>query len=130
MASDLNEDNLLSNSLDQIIFDNYESAIEQLNSIIKKFENSPNKNEYILNKVVCLYKLGKYDEALKELDILEKDSNYKKDYSFYLTKGKILFYLCKFDDSIKILNEGKGINNEHANLFDIWIKKAEEEKKE
>ena len=130
MATELSEESLLSGYLDQFIFDNFEGATEQLNSIIKKFENSPNKYEYILYKGVCLYKLGKYEEALKELDNLEKESNYKKDYTFFLTKGKILFYLCKYDESIKALNEGKNIDKEHSNLFDTWIKKAEEEKKD
>ena len=40
------------------------------------------------------------------LNEIEKDNNYKKDYNFYLTKGKVLYYLGKFEESKNELNKG------------------------
>ena len=132
MATDISEESLLfSNSLDNFVLDNYETALNQIDSMINKFSSSPQKNEYLLYRAVCKYKLGKYEEALKDLDEIEKDSNNKKEYTYYLTRGKILYYLCKFEDSKKALNTGlelvKGTDN--ANAFNTWIKKVEDELK-
>ena len=129
METDINEESLLSNALDNFILDNFETTLTQLNSLITKFESSSKKSEYLLYKAICQYKLGKFEDALKDLDEIEKDSNYKKDYNFYLTKGKILFYLCKFEDSKKALNSGLELNKDNEKLFNIWIKKVEDELK-
>ena len=79
---------------------------------------------------MCKYKLGKFEDALKDLDEIEKDSSYKKEYNYYLTRGKVLYYLCKFDDSKKALSTGLESNKDNANLFNPWIKKVEDELKE
>ena len=129
MESDINEESLLSTSLDNFILDNFENTLTQLNSIINKFGSSPKKSEYLLYRAVCQYKLGKFEDALKDLDEIEKDSNYKKEYTYYLTKGKVLYYLCKFEDSKKELNAGLELNKDNANLFNTWIKKVEDELK-
>ena len=129
MEADINEESLLSNALDNFILDNFETTLTQLNSLITKFESSSKKSEYLLYKAICQYKLGKFEDALKDLDEIEKDSNYKKDYNYYLTKGKILFYLCKFEDSKKALNSGLELNKDNEKLFNIWIKKVEDELK-
>ena len=117
MATDINEETLLSDALDIFILDNYESALNHIDSIITKFPESTKKNEYILYRAVCNSKLGKFEESLKDLDILDKDNNYNKDYSYYLTRGKVLYYLCKFEESKNALNKGLELNKEKENLF-------------
>ena len=129
MASDINEETLLSDSLNNFILDNFESTLKQMESIITKFPESPKKNEYILYKAICNLKLGKFEEALKDLDILEKDNNYNKDFSYYLIRGKVLYYLSKFEESKITFNKGLEINKEKEYLFKEWIKKAEDELK-
>ena len=130
MATDISEESLLSDCLDNYVLDNYEASLTQIDSIINKFASSAQKNDYLLYKAVCQYKLGKFEDALKDLDEIEKDSNYKKDYNYYLTRGKVLYFLCKFDDSKKALNTGLESNKDNANLFNPWIKKVEDELKE
>ena len=129
MASDISEESLLSTALDNYILDNYETALNQINSLINKFESSPQKSEYLLYKSICLLKQGKFEDSLKVLDEIEKDTNYKKEYNYYLTKGKVLFYLCKFEESKTAFNTGLELNKENGNLFNDWIKKVEEELK-
>ena len=129
MSSDISEESLLSTALDNYVLDNYETALNQINSLITKFESSPQKSEYLLYKAVCLLKQGKFEDALKVLDVIEKDINYKKEYNYYLTRGKILFYLCKFEESKTAFNTGLELNKENGNLFNDWIKKVEEELK-
>ena len=129
MATDISEETLLSDSLDNFIFDNYESSLKHMDSIITKFPESSKKNEYILYRAICNFKLGKFEDALKDLDILDKDNNYNKDYSYYLIRGKVLFYLCKFEESKTALNKGLELNKEKEYLFKDWIKKVEDELK-
>ena len=131
MASDISEESLLSNFLDNFVLDNYETALTQIDSIINKFSSSAQKSEYLVYRAVCKYKLGKFEDALKDLDEVEKDANYKKEYTYYLTRGKVLFYLCKFEDSKKVLNTGHELvkDKDNANLFNTWIKKVEDELK-
>ena len=129
MSSDINEEVLLSDSLDNFILDNYETSLKHIDSLITKFPESSKKNEYILYRAVCNLKLGKFEDSLKDLDIIEKDSNYNKDYNYYLTKGKILYFLGKFEESKTALNKGLELNKEKEYLFKSWIKKVEEELK-
>ena len=129
METEISEETLLSNSLDNFILDNYENTLTQLNSLISKSGSDSKKCEYLLYRAICLFKLGKFEDALKDLDEIEKSSNYKKDYTYYLTKGKILYYLCKFEESKKSLNSGLELNKTKANLFNFWIKKVEDEEK-
>ena len=129
MSSDINEETLLSDSLDNYIMDNYETALKHFDSMITKYPESPKKNEYILYKAICNLKLGKFDEALNGLDTLEKDSNYNKDFYYYLIRGKVLYYLTKFEESKNTLNKGLEMNKEKEYLFKDWIKKVEDELK-
>ena len=128
MSSDISEESLLSTALDNFILDNYDAALNQLNSLINKGESSPNKSEYLLYRAVCFLKQGKFEDALKDLDEVEKDANYKKEYNYYLTRGKVLYYLCKFEESKKALNTGLELNKDN-NLIKDWIKKVENELK-
>ena len=129
MSSDINEEVLLSDSLDNFILDNYETSLKHIDSLITKFPETSKKNEYILYRAVCNLKLGKFEDSLKDLDIIEKDSNYNKDYNYYLTKGKVLYFLGKFEESKTELNKGLELNKEKEYLFKSWIKKVEEELK-
>ena len=129
MATDISEESLLSNCLDNYVLDNYEASLAEIDSIINKFASSAQKNDYLLYRAVCKYKLGRFEDALKDLDEIEKDSSYKKEYNYYLTRGKILYYLCKFDESKKALNTGLESNKDN-DLFNPWIKKVEDELKE
>ena len=129
MSSDINEEVLLSDSLDNFILDNYVTSLKHIDSLITKFPESSKKNEYILYRAVCNLKLGKFEDSLKDLDVIEKDSNYNKDYNYYLTKGKVLYFLGKFEESKTALNKGLELNKEKEYLFKSWIKKVEEELK-
>ena len=129
MSSDINEEVLLSDSLDNFILDNYETSLKHIDSLITKFPESSKKNEYILYRAVCNLKLGKFEDSLKDLDVIEKDSNYNKDYNYYLTKGKVLYFLGKFEESKTALNKGLELNKEKEYLFKDWIKKVEDELK-
>ena len=71
MATDISEESLFSNSLDNFVLDNYETALNQIDSMINKFSSSPQKNEYLLYRAVCKYKLGKYEEII---DLLLKNN--------------------------------------------------------
>ena len=129
MSTDINEEILISDSLDSFILDNYETSLKHIDSMITKFPESAKKNEYILYRAVCSLKLGKYDDSLKDLDKIEKDNNYNKDYTYYLTKGKVLYFLGKFEESKTALNKGLELNKEKEYLFKNWIKKVEDELK-
>ena len=129
MSSDINEEILLSDSLDKFILDNYESALKHIDSMITKFPESQKKSEYTLYRAVSYLKLGKFEEALKDLDEIEKDSNYNKDFSYYLIRGKVLYYLGKFEESKNALNKGLDLNKEKEYLFKNWLKKVEDELK-
>ena len=129
MSSDINEEVLLADSLDNYILDNYENSLKHIDSMITKFPESSKKNEYILYRAVCNLKLGKFEDSLKDLDEIEKDSNYNKDYTYFLTKGKVLYFLGKFEDSKTALNKGLELNKEKEYLFNNWIKKVEDELK-
>ena len=130
MSSDISEESLLSSALDNYILENYDSALTQLNSLINKGATSQNKSEYLLYRAVCLYKQGKFDDSLKDLDEIEKDANFKKEQNYYLTRGKVLYYLCKFEDSKKALNTGLELNKNSISLFNDWMKKVEDELKQ
>ena len=129
MSSDINEEVLLADSLDNYILDNYENSLKHIDSMITKFPESSKKNEYILYRAICNLKLGKFEDSLKDLDEIEKDSNYNKDYTYFLTKGKVLYFLGKFEESKTALNKGLELNKEKEYLFNNWIKKVEDELK-
>lgn len=116
------------------LFDDFENAIKKIDSVLSKFGSSPSKNSYIIFKAICKYKLGKYEEALKDLDVLEKDESFKKDFNYFLTRGKVLFYLSKFVDCKMTLNNAlhliSSTDKESLNLLTPWLNKADVELKE
>ena len=127
--AEISEENLLSDSLDNFIFDNIETTLKQMDTMISKYPESPKKNEYIFYRGICNLKLGKFEAALKDLDILDKDNNYTNNFYYYLIRGKVLYYLTKFEQSKIALNKGLELNKEKEYLFKEWIKKIEDELK-
>ena len=72
------------------------------------------------------------EDTIREMSVSIRgveNSNYNQEYTYYLTRGKILFYLCKFEESKTAFNTGLELNKENGNLFNDWIKKVEEELK-
>ena len=128
--AELTEENLLSTALDNFFLDNFETALEQIDKLLSKFTSTPSKSEYMLYKAICKLKLGNYEGAKKDLDEINNDTNFNKDYRYYLTLGKVLYYLCKFNESKEALNTGIEKQKDKCSLFTTWINKVEEELKE
>ena len=128
------EETLALNAKKDFIFDDFENAIKKIDSVLSKFPSSPSKNSYILFKAICKYKQGKYEDALKDMDILEKDESYKKDFNYYLSRGKVLFYLSKFVECKMTLNNAlhliSSADKESLILLTPWLNKADVELKE
>lgn len=116
------------------LFEDYDNAIKKLDSLLSKFPSSPSRHIYILYKAICKYKLAKYEDALKDLDNLEKDESFKKDFNYYLSRGKVLFYLSKFVECKMTLNNAlhliSSTDKESLNLLTPWLNKADVELKE
>ena len=132
--SEEKEEALVLEAKKYFLFDDFENAIKKIDLALSKFGSSPSKNTYIIFKAICKYKLGKYEEALKDLDVLEKDESFKKDFNYYLTRGKVLFYLSKFVDCKMTLNNALHLINstdkDSLNLLTPWLNKADVELKE
>ena len=132
--SEEKEETLVLNAKKDFLFDDFEKAIKKIELALSKYESSPSKNTYIIFKAICKYKLGKYEEALKDLDVLEKDESFKKDFNYYLTRGKVLFYLSKFVDCKMTLNNAlhliSSTDKVSLNLLTPWLNKADAELKE
>ena len=132
--SEEKEETLFLKAKIDFLFDDFENAIKKIESVLSKFGSSPSKNSYIIFKAICKYKLGKYEEALKDLDVLEKDESFKKDFNYFLTRGKVLFYLSKFVDCKMTLNNAlhliSSTDKESLNLLTPWLNKADVELKE
>jgi len=128
------EELLVLNAKKDFMFDDYENSIKKLDLILSKFESSPSKHTYILFKAICKYKLAKYEDALKDLDNLEKDESFKKDFNYYLSRGKVLFYLSKFVECKMTLNNAlhliSSTDKESLSLLTPWLNKADVELKE
>ena len=132
--SEEKEETLFLKAKIDFLFDDFENAIKKIESVLSKFGSSQLKNSYIIFKAICKYKLGKYEEALKDLDVLEKDESFKKDFNYFLTRGKVLFYLSKFVDCKMTLNNAlhliSSTDKESLNLLTPWLNKADVELKE
>ena len=132
--SEEKEELLILQAKKDFILDEFETAIKKVDLVLSKFESSPSKHIYILFKAICKYKLTKYEDALKDLDILEKDSSFKKDFNYYLCRGKVLFYLSKFVECKMTLNNALHLINstdkENLSLLTPWLNKADVELKE
>ena len=128
------EETLVLNAKKDFIFDDFENAIKKIDSVLSKFPSSLSNNSYILFKGICKYKQGKYEDALKDMDILEKDESYKKDFNYYLSRGKVLFYLSKFVECKMTLNNAlhliSSADKESLTLLTPWLNKADVELKE
>jgi len=128
------EDSLILQAKKNFIFDDYESSIKIIDQVLSKFPNSQNNSTYILFRAICNYKLHKFDLSLKDFDILDKDEKYKKDFNYYLCRGKVLFYLSKFVECKMTLNNAlhliSSTDKENLNLLTPWLNKADVELKE
>ena len=132
--SEEKEETIVFNAKKDFIFDDFENAIKKLDLVLSKFESSPSKHNYILFKAICKFKLEKYEDSLKDLDILEKDESFKKNFNYYLTRGKVLFYLSKFVECKMTLNNAlhliSSADKESLSLLTPWLNKADVELKE
>ena len=128
------EDSLILQAKKNFIFDDYESSIKIIDQVLSKFPNSQNNSTYILFRAICNYKLHKFDLSLKDFDILDKDEKYKKDFNYYLCRGKVLFYLSKFVECKMTLNNAlhliSSTDKESLSLLTPWLNKADVELKE
>ena len=128
------EESLILQAKKSFIFDDFEASIKLIDQVISKFPSSQGKNTYILFRAICNYKLRKFDLALKDFDVLDKDENFKKDFNYYLSRGKVLFYLSKFVECKMTLNNAlhliSSTDKENLNLLTPWLNKADVELKE
>ena len=133
MSSDT-EESLILQAKKCFIFDDFVASIKIIDQVLEKYPSSQGHNTYILFRAICNYKLKKFDLALKDLDILEKDEKYKKDFNYFLTRGKVLFYQSKFVECKMTLNNAlhliSSTDKENLNLLTPWLNKADVELKE
>ena len=83
------EESLILQAKKCFIFDDFVASIKIIDQVLEKYPSSQGHNTYILFRAICNYKLKQFDLALKDLDILEKDETYKKDFNYFLTRGKV-----------------------------------------
>ena len=102
--SEETEDSLILQAKKNFIFDDFESSIKIIDQVLSKFPDTQNHSTYILFRAICNYKLHKFELSLKDFDLLDKDEKYKKDFNYYLCRGKVLFYLSKFVECKMTLN--------------------------
>ena len=133
MSSDT-EESLILQAKKYFIFDDFDASIKIIDQVLEKFPSSQGHHTYILFRAICNYKLHKFDLALKDLDVLEKDESFKKDFNYYLTRGKVLFYQSKFVECKMTLNNAlhliSSTDKESLSLLTPWLNKADVELKE
>ena len=116
------------------VFEDFSTSITLIDKALSKNPSSPSKNTYILFRAICKYKLRKFEDSLKDFDLLEKDENYKKDFNYFLSRGKVLFYLSKFVECKMTLNNAlhliSSADKESLSLLTPWLNKADVELKE
>ena len=132
--SEESEESMILQAKKLFLFDDFDSSIKLIDQVLSKFPSSQGRNTYILFRAICNYKLRKFDLALKDFDILEKDESYKKDFNYYLSRGKVLFYQSKFVECKMTLNNAlhliSSTDKESLNLLTPWLNKADVELKE
>ena len=128
------EDILIFNAKKSFVFEDFSTSITLIDKALSKNPSSPSKNTYILFRAICKYKLRKFEDSLKDFDLLEKDENYKKDFNYFLSRGKVLFYLSKFVECKMTLNNAlhliSSADKESLSLLTPWLNKADVELKE
>ena len=133
MSSD-SEETLIFQAKKYFIFDDFDASIKIIDQVLEKYPSSQGHHTYILFRAICNYKLHKFDLALKDLDVLEKDETFKKDFNYYLTRGKVLFYQSKFVECKMTLNNAlhliSSTDKESLSLLTPWLNKADVELKE
>ena len=133
MSSDT-EESLILQAKKCFIFDDFDASIKIIDQVLEKFPSSQGHHTYILFRAICNYKLHKLDLALKDLEVLEKDESFKKDFNYYLTRGKVLFYQSKFVECKMTLNNSlhliSSTDKESLSLLTPWLNKADVELKE
>ena len=132
--SEETEDSLILQAKKNFIFDDFESSIKLIDQVLSKYPDTQNHSTYILFRAICNYKLHKFELSLKDFDLLDKDEKYKKDFNYYLCRGKVLFYLSKFVECKMTLNNAlhliSSTDKESLNLLTPWLNKADVELKE
>jgi suppressor of G2 allele of SKP1 len=128
------EEKLILTAKKSFILDDFDASIKIIDQVLSKFKDSSNKNTYILFRAICNYKLKKFELSLKDFDLLDKDEAYKKDFNYYLCRGKVLFYLSKFVECKMTLNNAlhliSSTDKESLKLLTPWLNKADVELKE
>ena len=128
------EDILIFKAKKSFVFEDFSTSITLIDKALSKNPSSPSKNTYILFRAICKYKLRKFEDSLKDFDLLEKDENYKKDFNYFLSRGKVLFYLSKFVECKMTLNNAlhliSSADKESLSLLTPWLNKAHVELKE
>jgi suppressor of G2 allele of SKP1 len=128
------EETLFQKALMDFISDNYEKSIETLNELIEKYSTSKSLSSYILYRAKSKNEGEKYEEALKDIETLEKNSSYEKGFNFYITKGIINYNLSKFVESkmnfTSALQSISANDLEHRNKLIPWMNKVDIELKE
>ena len=128
------EDILIFKAKKSFVFEDFSTSITLIDKALSKNPSSPSKNTYILFRAICKYKLRKFEDSLKDFDLLEKDENYKKDFNYFLSRGKVLFYLSKFVECKMTLNNAlhliSSADKESLSLLTPWLNKADVELKE
>ena len=128
------EDILIFKAKKSFVFEDFSTSITLIDKALSKNPSSPSKNTYILFRAICKYKLRKFEDSLKDFDLLEKDENYKKDFNYFLSRGKVLFYLSKFVECKMPLNNAlhliSSADKESLSLLTPWLNKADVELKE
>ena len=128
------EDILIFKAKKSFVFEDFSTSITLIDKALSKNPSSSSKNTYILFRAICKYKLRKFEDSLKDFDLLEKDENYKKDFNYFLSRGKVLFYLSKFVECKMTLNNAlhliSSADKESLSLLTPWLNKADVELKE
>ena len=129
-----NEETLFQTALMNYISDNYSKSVENLTELISKNPESKLLPSYLLYRTNANIKLGKYEEGVKDIETLEKNSSYEKGFNFYLTKGILNFKLSKYVDSkmsfVSALQSLSVNDSEHRKRLIPWMNKIDIELKE
>ena len=128
------EETLYQTALINYICDNFETSIQNFTELIEKNPESKSLPQYILHRALAKNELEKYEEALKDIETLEKNEKYEKGFNFYITKGIINYNLSKFVESkMNLTSALQSISSndiEHRNRLIPWINKVDIELKE
>ena len=129
-----NEETLFQTALMNYISDNYSKSVENFTELISKNPESKSLPSYLLYRTNANIKLGKYEEGIKDIETIEKNTTYEKGFNFYLTKGILNFKLSKYVDSkmsfVSALQSLNVNDSEHRKRLIPWMNKIDIELKE